>query len=126
VVGIFIVNNNPETMAWRLCNRRFASQWVSLVDFALRGGGKRPAGVPAVALIKSHCISLSVFERKYAGGVCVRAAKSPAQSPADPSRSFGEYALLEDSRYMSQEELLRETDQPQKYQMLLWLTARYA
>jgi hypothetical protein len=41
---------------------------------------------------------------KYAGAACVAAAKNPVQSSRPgSSRSFGEYALLEDSRYMSQE-----------------------
>jgi hypothetical protein len=63
VVGIFIVNNNPKTMAMLFLQ-------------------------PTVCM----------------GSLSSGAAKSPAQfSRPGSSRTFGEYALLKDSRYMSQE-----------------------
>ena len=62
VVGIFIVNNSPETMAGRFYNRRFASR-------SSRDGC-------AAAWMSSLRRVLSVLAR-----TCVRAAKSPARSP---------------------------------------------
>jgi hypothetical protein len=74
--------------------------------------GKRSAGFQR-SLTKLHRVSLSAFERKYAGRSLRHCNKKPgAVFPPGSSRSFGECALLEDSRYMSQEWLVREFDEP--------------
>jgi hypothetical protein len=75
VVGIFIVNNRPETMAGRFYNRRLHRDPRMTGALAPgRGRDMRP-----------------------------RSKKPGAVSRPGGWRSFGEYAFLEDSRYTSQE-----------------------
>jgi hypothetical protein len=111
VVGIFIVNNNPETMALAslqptVCISVGVIRLILLFEAELAPQPESRVRAYQVAL---HVPS--VFERKYAGGRLRPCSKKPgAVSRLGTSRSFGEYALLEDSRYMSQEELLREID----------------
>jgi hypothetical protein len=76
VVGIFIVNNRPETMAGRFYNRRFASRSSPWTGALTPGRGR---------------------------DMCARSKKPGAVSRPGGWRSFDEYAFLEDSRYMSQE-----------------------
>jgi hypothetical protein len=66
--------------------------------------GQALGRISAFALIKLHPRMPFRSRKKYAGAACVAAAKNPVQSSRPgSSRSFGEYALLEDSGYMSQE-----------------------
>jgi hypothetical protein len=76
--------------------------------------GQALGRISAFALIKLHPRMPFRSRKKYAGAACVAAAKNPVQSSRPgSSRSFGEYALLEDSRYMSQESYLRRDCYPQ-------------
>ena len=69
-VGIFIVNNSPETMAGRFCNRRFAS----------RSSRDGCAGAWMSSL--RRVLSCSHENTPGAAVACVRAAKSPAGCPS--------------------------------------------
>jgi hypothetical protein len=84
---------------------------MSPAGFLLFELGQALGRISALALIKLRRVSLSAFERKYAGRSLRHCSKKPgAVFPPGSSRSFGECALL-DSRYMSQECLVREFDQ---------------
>jgi hypothetical protein len=86
---------------------------MSPAGFLLFELGQALGRISALALIKLRRVSLSAFERKYAGRSLRPWSKKPgAVFPPGSSRSFDECALLEDSRYMSQECLVREFDQP--------------
>src|SRR5215510_11389140 len=80
VVGIFIVKNSRETMPIVFCNRRFALVMLACTDLPV------------------HLIRLIT----PGAGFGVQ-QKPGAVSRPGGSRSFGEYSLLEDSRYTSQE-----------------------
>jgi hypothetical protein len=113
VVGIFIVNNNPETMTLRFLQPTVCILVVSSVDFAFRAGA---SALPDFS-VRSYQVAPRILfcsRKKIRRRSLHRSAKNPAQSSRPgSSRSFGEYALLEDSRYMSQEASCGDLNQPE-------------
>jgi hypothetical protein len=94
VVGLFIVNNRPETIAHRFLQPPVS---IAMLTCAAAVAGGDVIGWPRL---------LSDLARKYAWrGRGLRARNKPgAASRPGGWRSFGEYAFLEDSRYASQAE----------------------